>query len=724
MDLKAGRGIDDAPTTCGQPRSNRQYGQLPAQIRHTAIIAQITHLICFFSGIAISATVLAADPQSKNLSKVEQRFQELDRDRNGSISPSELPQTAVFNAMDANHDGSISLDEARAHFSEVRTTPVSQSKDITAGSSKVVCDSSVPRRFRRLKPSDHGVGRIMPETAFRDIDGNHHTLAECKTAMATVVAVTSTTCPLSKRFLPTLAKLEKHYASKINFVYVNPIATDSNESIRAAIKTNDLKGAYVRDPDGAILASLGARSSTDCFVIDQAMTLRYRGAVDDQYGLGYSLAEPQQSLLAEAVDAVLAARNPTIAATDAPGCRLKFASCNKSKSQATATSSITYHNRISRIIQAHCTECHHQGGPAPFSLTSYQEVEAHAGMMAEVLKDGTMPPWFAAPQKTVSMAWMHDRSLSAADKADLLTWLNGDQAQGNPADAPMQLKFSDDWHMGQPDALWSIPKPISVPASGVMPYQTTIIETNLEEDRWISGFEIRPTAREVVHHIGVFIQAGPNPEQMGSDAESTGSYFALYVPGTNWRRFPEGCAKRLPKGAKLRFEIHYTPNGTATEDQTQIGFYFAKQQPQHELKMIGVAHSKLKIPPHAPNHSETAWIALANDIQIISLLPHMHARGKAFRMQSVSKSGETTTLLDVPRYDSNWQLAYQFATPQSAPKGTKLKVTGWFDNSDRNPANSDPSKTVGVGLQSTDEMLVGYVEYIVPVENQVASAPR
>lgn len=709
MDLNAGRVTDDLPTAIGQVRFVAGRHSSPAA-RHAITFA----VFCAAFGVSLSAILVAAE-QQKSMAKVDHRFQELDRDRNGSITPAELPQPAIFSAIDANHDGSISLEEARAHFTDLKNPQTGSSKD-SSNNGKVACDAAVPRRYRRLKPSDHLVGRIMPEIAFRDIDGGNHNLAECKSAQATVIAVTSTSCPLSKRFLPTLARIEKLYVGKINFIYVNPISTDSNESIRSAIQVNDLKGPYVRDPEGTLLSVLGARSSTDCFVVDQAMTLRYRGAVDDQYGLGYSLAEPQQSLLAEALDAVLLGKTPTIAATDAPGCRLKLASYNKSKSSSKTATQITYHNRISRIMQAHCAECHHDGGVAPFALTSYQDVEAHAGMIAEVLKEGTMPPWFAAPQKTVSMAWMHDRSLSATDKADLLTWLGSDQAIGNPADAPIPAKFSDDWQMGTPDVLWSIPKPISVPASGVMPYQTAIIETRLEEDKWVYGFEIRPTAREVVHHIGVYVEAGPHPDQMGSDAESTGSYFALYVPGTSWRRFPEGCAKLLPKGAKLRFQIHYTPNGTPVEDQTQIGFYYAKQPPQHELKMIGVVNPKLKIPPFAPNHCETCWIALPNDIQIVSLLPHMHARGKAFRLQSISKSGEMTTLLDVPRYDFNWQLAYQFATPQAIPKGTKLKVTGWFDNSDKNPANPDPTKTVGVGLQSTDEMLVGYVEFIVPHE--------
>ena len=183
-------------------------------------------------------------------------------------------------------------------------------------------ETTIRQRFRRLKPAECAVGRIIPNLQFRDIDGVAHRLAEFRSWPATVIAVTSTSCPLSKRCLPTLARLEKQYAKDVRFVFVNSTPTDGDETIRAAIQTNGLQGPYVLDPDGTLLASLGAKSTTDCFVIDSALTLRYRGAVDDQYGFGYARAQPEQSLLADALDAVLHGRTPEIAATDAPGCSL------------------------------------------------------------------------------------------------------------------------------------------------------------------------------------------------------------------------------------------------------------------------------------------------------------------------------------------------------------------------------------------------------------------
>ncbi len=333
-----------------------------------------------------------------------------------------------------------------------------------------------------------------------------------------------------------------------------------------------------------------------------------------------------------------------------------------------------------------------------------------------------MPPWFAAPPRkgTVSV-WANDRSLAVRDRADLMTWLNSDRQLGDVSDAPVPRIYSETWQLGEPDVIVQLTTPVPIPAEGIMPYQRITVKTNFSEDKWIRGFEFRPTDRGVLHHAGVFVESGLQPEQQGNDAENRGAYLALYVPGNHWHLFPAGCAKLLPKGATLRFQLHYTPNGKATHDQTQLGLYFAKEPPLHELHVTGVVNLDLKIPPQATRHEVSGWLTLKNDVQILSFMPHMHVRGKAFRFQAISNRGDSILLLDVPRYDFNWQLAYQLSKPRFLSRGTRLKVTGWYNNSSQNPANPDPSKAVIWGPQTDDEMLLGYFEYIVPGESPTAN---
>jgi hypothetical protein len=179
-------------------------------------------------------------------------------------------------------------------------------------------------------------------------------------------------------------------------------------------------------------------------------------------------------------------------------------------------------------------------------------------------------------------------------------------------------------------------------------------------------------------------------------------------------RLPDDFAKLLPARSRLRFQIHYNPNGTATRDQMKLGMVFAKKPPQHAVQVKGIVDKKLNIPPGADNHEEVGMMKLATDMRIMAFMPHMHLRGKAFRYEAVLPDGQTQLLLDIPRYDPNWQLTYRLAEPVEVPKGTVLRATGWFDNSRKNPGNPDPSRTVHWGPQADEEMLIGFIEYYAP----------
>jgi thiol-disulfide isomerase/thioredoxin/mono/diheme cytochrome c family protein len=565
---------------------------------------------------------------------------------------------------------------------------------------------------QRVNAADCGVGRYIPDLTFTDLSGKSQRLSEIRDRQAIVLAMTSTSCPLSKKYLPGLAQLAKTYAPRgVAFLAVNPIAADKPADMQKAQAALGDKALYVFDRDELLASAVGARSTTDVIVLDPSRTIVYHGAIDDQYGIGYALEAPKQPLLADALDALLAGRRPAVAATSAPGCTLDL------EPAATPSAGVTYHNRISRIVQQHCVECHRDGGVAPFALANYQDMAAHAAMIRQVVERGVMPPWFAAPPEQGHISpWSNDRSLAHSEKADLLAWISGGKPEGDPRDAPQPRTFADGWLIGKPDAVFEFERPVPVKATGTMPYQNVALATNLPEDKWVQAIEIRPGARDVVHHVLVFARSGDAEESRSHevDADERMGYWGIYVPGTSTLVYPEGYAKRLPKGATFRFQMHYTPNGTATEDRTQIGLVFAKQPPRHEVRVAGVVNSRLTIPPGEENHREVATLRIPADVEVLAFLPHMHLRGKAARYEVTGKDGQAQLLLDIPRYDFNWQLLYRYAEPLSLKAGDTLTFTSWFDNSDKNPANPDPSKTVRWGPQTYDEMQLGYVEYIVP----------
>ena len=639
---------------------------------------------------------------------IETAFKLLDKDGDGFLTRAESKGAVWFDRADENKDGKVSLDEARRTLGALIARRSSSTSAPEAPEPKP--DESLKEQPKILKADEHGVGRMVPDVALKDAAGRDVNLSAFKDSKALVIASFGASCPISNKLGPELARLEKEFAAqKVAFLFLDPVAGESAEDMRKFASTHALTSPVVQDAQGTLARALGATTTTEVFVLDAARTLVYRGAINDQYGLGYSKDAPTKTYLRDALAAVLRGTAPAVAATTAPGCALDLPA-----PVAATPGAATYHRDISRVVQAHCLECHRMGGIAPFALETYADLMEHAAMIRKQLDRGAMPPWFAGKEQSGAHAiFANDRSLPELDKAVLLAWLKSDRPKGDPADAPLARVFPEGWIIGKPDAVFQLPQPTQIKAEGTMPYQRQIVETSFPEDRWVQAYEILPTAREVVHHVIVKVH---NKGATVSDRdEGAEGFFAAYVPGNSYRVLPAGFAKRLPAGAKISFQIHYTPNGKATQDQLRIGFIFAKEPPKNEVHVLAVAQPRLNIPPGAADHVEVREQKVPFNINVTAYMAHMHVRGKAFKYELITPDGKTETLLDIPRYDFNWQLQYDYAQPKFIPRGSTMKITAVFDNSAGNPANPDPAKTVKWGPQTSDEMMIGYIEHYTPL---------
>ena len=643
---------------------------------------------------------------------IEKVFRYLDRDSDGKLSASELTSGEYRKKLDVNQDGAVTLEEARSVMGPL--VPRRLARDVPEGPAPaVVEDPSLKEQPQLLKPSEHLVGRLIPALPLQDTQGKPVALG----GKTTVLALFSATCPISNKLGPELARLEKECStSGVAFYLVNTVPSDSADELAKFVTAYQLTAPVIQDADKALVAALAATSTTEAFLLDAARTLVYRGAVNDQYGLGYAKEKAQRHYLREAMAAHAAGLPPKFAATTAPGCALDL------KPASPVATAISYHHQIARIMQAHCIECHHTGGLAPFALETRSDLIENAGMIKKQITRGAMPPWFAAPVAGEHESpWANDRSLSEQDKADLIAWLDSDRPEGDPREAPIARQFQESWTIGQPDHVVQIPRPISIKAEGTMPYQFVIAETTFSEDKWVQGYEIVPTDRSVVHHVIVNVHEGKGKVR-DRDEGAGGGYWAAYVPGNASKVYPSGFARKLPAGARMSFQIHYTPSGKATTDQLRIGLIFAKEPPRYAVKTLELANHKLNIPPHEANHVETMSRVLPTDITIMAFVAHMHVRGKAFKYEVTLPDGKTETLLDIPRYDFNWQLRYDYKQPRTIPRGSTMKITAVFDNSAGNPANPDPGKTIRWGQQTYDEMMIGYAETFVPLPGKSVAA--
>jgi hypothetical protein len=372
---------------------------------------------------------------------------------------------------------------------------------------------------------------------------------------------------------------------------------------------------------------------------------------------------------------------------------------------------VTYAKEVSRILQDNCQKCHHPGTAAPFSLMNYDDATKWADSIKDAVTDKRMPPWNADPHFGT---FSNDRRLKAADLETLLSWIDTGMERGNQADLPAERTYTDGWTIGKPDVIFELPKTYHVPAKGVVDYQYFVTPTNFKEDTWIMAAEARPGNRAVVHHIIVSYRDPKQKERAGGRGGLGDGFIVGTAPGDMPLLLPPGVARKIPAGAELIWQMHYTPNGKAADDKSQVGlvFYKGKEPPKYNSQTVSIMNGRFAIPAGDPNYLvESDWVA-PRDLLLLSYVPHMHVRGKDFKYDFTYPDGRKETVLSVPKYDFNWQLTYRCDKPLRLPKGTLIHCTAHFDNSKANKANPDPTKEVYWGDQTWEEMMIGFVDFM------------
>jgi hypothetical protein len=427
----------------------------------------------------------------------------------------------------------------------------------------------------------------------------------------------------------------------------------------------------------------------------------------------------------------------------------------------------TFAKDVAPILYSKCVTCHRPGEVAPMSLMSYEDVRPWAKAMKAKVVAREMPPWGADPAQSLKMR--NDTSLTQAQIDTIAAWVDAGAPKGNDADLPPAPTFTSGWTLGrEPDYVLEMPVEFDIPAEGELGVQMFYSKVPFAEDRFAEVVELHPSNRAVVHHAGIYFVDIPegtsvvNGRIVGPDGKPIGdrgsrglpnaefglpgsSKLLSWVPGRGLDQHRPDIGKRIPAGKWVSWQMHYNPIGKPAKDRTRLGIWFNKVPVTHEvlIRQAGDPLATTKgglsiyraegreveytaeegstrrrsktpnIPPYVENWSLTGITPVTEDITLYAMSPHMHLRGKSLKWVIVYPDGREQTILNVPKFDFNWQFNYELAEPLKIPAGSKILGIGVYDNSIRNRWNPGPQLEVFWSEQSWDEMYQPFTEYSV-----------
>jgi peroxiredoxin len=540
--------------------------------------------------------------------------------------------------------------------------------------------------------------RPMANFTLLDHTGAERSLADWKDRDVIVVVFLGTECPLAKLYGRRLAELDREYAELgVQIIGINSNQQDTLQEIAGFAKKFAIKFPLLKDPGAKVADQFGATRTPEAFVLDRNRIVRYQGRIDNQYGVGAARKRATKTELVDAVKSLLAGQPLETSITEGVGCLIGRRKPSRSGGE------VTYAKQIAPILQDRCVSCHREGQIGPFTMTDYADVAAWSDMCLEVIEDGRMPPWSANPAHG---EFANDARMAPAEKELFRKWVEAGVPEGDPADLPRPREFVDGWRIPKPSVVYSMPEEYQVPATGVVEYQHFYFDPGFKEDVWVSGAEARPGNHEVVHHLILFYI--PPGQEKHRPEDPLFNAVAAFAPGMPAIAGPEEFALKIPAGSKLAFQVHYTPNGTPQTDRSQAALIFADPaKVRKQVRIEAALNVKFLIPPGHPDYVVTAKETIKRDTLLYTLTPHMHFRGKSFRFTAKYPDGKDEILLDVPRYDFNWQIIYLLKKPKHIPAGTVIHLEAHYDNSADNPLNPDPTQLVYWGDQTWEEMMLG-----------------
>lgn len=529
------------------------------------------------------------------------------------------------------------------------------------------------------------LGDTVAGVSFKDIRYLPRTLGDFGEQNAFLFAFTTLHDPASQDALRALGEIgESEATTRAVLAAVNVSPQDTIVDIAAAAIELNAPWIPLEDWNGRFAAAVGVTQAPTAIVLDAEHRLVFRG---DVTGARVALEDLLSGRTVQTPETPVAGK--AIAHWDVPK----------------PAEPVTFTKDIAPIIDQHCLPCHRPGEAAPFTLKTWKQVAARADMIEEVILEERMPPWYAAPEHG---AFVNDRRLTHNQKQTVSQWIQAGKPEGDAADRPEPPTFPhSEWHIGEPDLIVTAAKEHTLPADGYIPYKYTTFDYVFPEETWIQGIEIMPSNPATVHHANLAYTAVAGP------GKGKFNFLTGRVPGGSPVDIQEPVAMRIPAGSALMLQIHYVTTGKREKNLMRVGVRYADGPVLKRVRHVRIRPDDIAIPPGAPFHRLSAHWTLDTDATVIGLFSHMHLRGRDMTFFADYPNGQQETLLTIPNYSFDWQLAYVYPPgKKQLPRGTRIRTVSHYDNSPFNPYNPDPAVTVVYGDQTYHEMNDAYMFYL------------
>lgn len=382
---------------------------------------------------------------------------------------------------------------------------------------------------------------------------------------------------------------------------------------------------------------------------------------------------------------------------------------------AAGGSSPTFNRDIAPIVFNQCVSCHYPGGSAPFSLATYTEVKKRAKLVARVVANRYMPPWMPEPGHG---DFLGARRLSEEQMSLIDSWWKAGAPEGSPADLKVKPQWNEEWQLGKPDLVVTLPEPFTLPAGGKDVYRNFVIPNVVPEDRYLRASEFRPGETGAIHHAFVLLDdeggarrrdaRDAEPGFSGMDTAGAGAPDAMFMgwqPGKRPAEAPPGLAAVLHKGTDIVLQLHMRPTGKLEKIQPSVALYFSDKPPTRSAMLLALRVVDIDIAPGERDYAMESSYTLPVDVDALSISPHLHYLGKEVEGWAELPDGTRRELILIKKWDFNWQGDYRYSEPVFLPKGSTLRARFTYDNSANNERNpNQPPQRVTYGLQSSDEM--------------------